>query len=175
MFFTECSEEIYLEELLKKEVQKEEFQSKSKTKNSKEKKKIKYKGFTVNHKFLSSEDELKQKHTEKYLRKLFAKLKKKHNKNSSKTTLDEEDLPEAHVIFEAAKVVINDFPYEKLEGFNTLAFEENSFADVDMIKVDFINFTEADIKTNEEIIDDYYSQNLDYQVLDEIARNPSLY
>ena len=38
VLFTKCSDEIYLEEPLKKEVQNEELQSKTQSKNSKEKK-----------------------------------------------------------------------------------------------------------------------------------------
>ena len=43
---------------------------------SKGKKKIKYRGHSVNHRFKSSEKELKEKHTKKYLKKLYNKLRK---------------------------------------------------------------------------------------------------
>lgn len=174
LLISNCQDSFNVEENLL-EALKDEVEIVSKTSKDKSRKKIKYKGLTVNHKYLSSEDELKEEHTEKYLKKLFAKLKKLHNKSSSRTILDEEDLPPPQVLFEASKVVINQFPYEKIEGYNLLAFEENNYIDVEMIKSDFDNFTEADIELNNETIDEYYSQNLDYLVLDEIARNPELY
>ncbi len=44
-----------------------------------------------------------------------------------------------------------------------------------MIRDDFPDLTDAEIVVNESIIDDYYSENLDYMVLEEIANNPTVY
>jgi hypothetical protein len=171
---SKCQDDSYLED-----TPIEEAQKKSKPKKDNLKKKIKYKGFTVNHRFNSTEDELKEKHTKKYLKKLYNKLRKikkgKSKVAASKVVEEDLELPSSEVIAEAAKVVLNQFPYEKIEGYNSVVFDDENFLNTDMIIDDFDNFTESDIEPNNEILDDYYSQNLDYLVLEEIAQNPQIY
>ena len=151
--------------------------SKSKTEKEKVRKKIKYKGLTVNHRFNSSENELKEKHTKKYLKKLYNKLRKKYRKGKffSKTSDLEVDLPSPEVILEASKVVLPNYPYEEITGYNNINFISSEESRVDMIQSDFDGFAESDIESHNEIIDEYYSMNLDYEVLDEIASKPEIY
>ena len=76
---------------------------------------------------------------------------------------------------EAAKVVLNQFPYEEIEGYVT-TFNPNPYStNYEMIQGDFSGLSNAEIEANENIIDDYYSDNLDYMTLNEIAINPQLY
>ena len=176
ILMSKCQDDNYLEEPHKQEI---EIQKKGKSGKEKNKKKIKYKGLTVNHRFNSSENELKEKHTKKYLKKLYNKLRKNKKVKSkgtfSKVSDFELELPSPEVVFEASKAVIDNFPYEKLEGFNALIFDDGNSSDINMIMLDFENFTEADIESNNEIIEEYYSQNLDYLVLEEIANHPEKY
>lgn len=174
---SKCQDDSYLDN----QVPIQEVLQKSKTEKDKGRKKIKYKGLTVNHRFNSTENELKEKHTEKYLKKLYNKLRKKHRKKKSNgvaSKIEEIDLelPNYEVIFEASKEVISklSFPYEPLEGFSNLVYYDINET-VEIIKSDFNGFTEVDIENNNEILDDYYSQNLDYAVLEEIATNPLKY
>jgi hypothetical protein len=84
-------------------------------------------------------------------------------------------LPNAETIVEAAKIVLPSFPYEEIEGYVAINRPNKSFIDHDMIKDDFPDLSDAEIETNQNIIDDYYSENLDYMVLAEIAGNPTVY
>ena len=105
---SKCQDETYLEE-----VPTQELEIQSKSKNEKSPKKIRYKGFTVNHRFNSTENDLKEKHTKKYLKKLYNKLRKKGKSKTSfsKTVLEELELPGYEAILEASKVVLVQFPY----------------------------------------------------------------
>ena len=168
-----CQDDSYIEDLNSQKVQKNEVQEKKQAKEKK-RKKIKYKGYEVNHRFNSTENELKEKHTKNYLKKLYNKLRKKHKKESSKTSQDLE-IPNHLVLFEASKVVVGNLPYEELDGLTVNVFNENSFVNVNMILSDFENFDENDIVINNEVLDEYYSKNLDYLVLEEIAMHPEIY
>ncbi len=138
--------------------------------------------------FLASEEELKTKKDKKDLKKLYNKLRKEARKKSKVAgksakidieiedeTLDDIELPTPEMLVEAAKVVLNQFPYEEIEGYAT-TFNPNPYStNHEMIKDDFSGLSDAEIEANENIIDDYYSDNLDYMVLNEIAINPQLY
>ncbi|UAM97591.1 hypothetical protein K8354_14965 [Polaribacter litorisediminis] len=177
VLMSKCQDDTYLEEFSKEETLKKVILDTTLSKKTEKQKKIKYRGFEVDHRFNSTEDELKEKHTKKYLKKLYNKLrkKKKANKSSAYKTIDSLDLPSKEAIFEAAKVVVHNLPYEKLNGLTINYFDSNSTTNIAMIQNDFIGFTESDINANNQIIDEYYSQNLDYLVLEEIANNPNLY
>jgi hypothetical protein len=174
---SKCQDDTYLEEFSKEETLKKEILDTTLSKKTEKQKKIKYRGFEVNHRFNATENELKEKHTKKYLKKLYNKLRKKNKdkKSTADKSIDSLDLPNPEAVFEAAKVVIHNLPYEKLDGLTINYFDSSSTTDIVMIQNDFIGFTESDINTNDQIIDDYYSQNLDYLVLEEIANNPNLY
>ncbi|NVK53065.1 MAG: hypothetical protein HWD85_09035 [Flavobacteriaceae bacterium] len=150
---------------------------------------IYYKGLKVRHRYKASEDELKIKHNKKSLKTLYNKLREKYKKaKKSKTnsltiinpdledtSLLEEELPANEIIFEAAKTVISQFPYEEIESYSALNRVGKEHIYYEMIKTDFPDLTDAEIQANESVIDSYYSDNLDYMVLDEIAQNPSVY
>lgn len=173
---SKCQDDTYLDE----QIPTQEILQKAKTGKEKNKKKIKYKGLTVNHRFNSSENELKEKHTKKYLKKLYNKLRKKHKKqkntsSSSKVELIDLELPGPEIIYEAAKTVILDFPYEINDEFSTNNLYQTREIEADMISSDFNGINESNFEENSDILDDYYSQNLDYAVLEEIASRPELY
>lgn len=175
MFLFNCQDNFFEDEIIEKTTE-ETLLEKSNQTSSKSKKKIKYKGYTVNHRFLSSEKELKEKHTKKYLKKLYNKLRKKYKENNKVASREVEvELPGEEAILEAAKIVLHQFPYEKIEGYNGYGLEDEGLINVNLIKTDFSEMSNIDIENNVEIIDDYYSQNLDYMVLDEIAQHPELY
>ncbi len=79
------------------------------------------------------------------------------------------------MLVEAAKVVLNQFPYEEIEGYAVIYRPGKEFVDEEMIRDDFSSLSDSEIVANENIINDYYSDNLDYMVLDEIANNPGVY
>jgi hypothetical protein len=175
MFLFNCQDNFIEDEIIE-ETAKENLLENSVQARSKPKKKIKYKGHNVNHRFLASENELKEKHSKKYLKKLYNKLRKKHRENGNVASKDVDlDLPNQEAILEAAKVVLPQFPYEKIEGYNGYGLEEEGLINVNLIKTDFSEMSSIDIENNVEIIDEYYSQNLDYLVLNEIAQYPEIY
>lgn len=169
ILMSKCQDETYLEDLSQEIVQKKESE-----KIKKSKKKIKYRGLIVSHRFESTEKELKEKHTKKYLKKLYNELRKKYKKKSNTSSkVIEEELPEPYILYEASKVVVDNFPYETSESYN-----ENSDGveiNISMLQSDFNIYSESDLEENHEIIDEYYSKNLDYMVLDEIAKNSIKY
>lgn len=145
---------------------------------------INFKGLTVNHRFKSSILELERKYTKTTLTTLFNKLniEKNHNdhkeeigSNFNKKNIIEIELPSPEAILEAAKVVLHLFPYEEIEGYAPLYRSNKNVVDINMIKTDFPGLTENEIKNNSDIIDKYYSNNLDYMVLNEIVENPEIY
>lgn len=175
ILMSKCQDDSYLDD-----VQTEQIQKKSNSEKEKVRKKIKYKGLTVNHRFNSTENELKEKHTQKYLKKLYNKLRKKHKKLknkgvSSKVEEIEVELPSPEVIFEASKVVINDFPYQVDDEFGYTSLGQTKDLNPEMIRSDFDFVDENNFEDNSETLDEYYSQNFDYAVLEEIARNPEIY
>ncbi|WP_347174073.1 DUF6973 domain-containing protein [Polaribacter uvawellassae] len=84
-------------------------------------------------------------------------------------------MPSPEALVEAAKVVLNQFPYEEIEGYATTNNPNPYSTNHEMIKNDFSDLSDSQLETNTTIIDDYYSDNLDYMVLNEIAINPQLY
>lgn len=149
---------------------------------------IYYQGLKVKHRFKSTEKELKVKHNKKSLKALYYKMKVKKKNGSisqgkkikssyeiNNESFEEEELPSNEAIVEAAKVVLPSFPYEEIEGYAVINRPNKHALDHGMVKQDFPDLTDAEIEANESIIDQYYSDNLDYMVLDEIAENPSVY
>lgn len=108
---------------------------------------------------------------------MYAKLVKKYKKNNTqfKSVEEEIDLPSLEIIYRATEVVLIDFPYEREILVNGVETNQVVDTNVIMITVDFGIQDENSYFNNEDIIDEYYSQNLDYAVLDEIASNPELY
>ncbi len=156
-----------------------------------ESKLITFKGLKVNHRFSTPENDLEAEHSKEYLSKTYGNLKQKvamkkglHYKTTS------EELPDAETIYEAAKNIIDQFPYGKIEEPEELKYEELDSLQIvekekeyeleqekiakenwEMIKKDFPTLTDEQIKDNIDIIDEYYEQNLGYLVLKEIADN----
>ena len=164
-------------------VQEEQFLGKKKSSKF-----IYYQGLKVKKRFLASEEELNTKKDKKDLKKLYNKLRKEARKKSKPTIkgvktdieiedepLDDIELPTPEMLVEAAKVVLNQFPYEEIEGYAVIYRPGKEFVDEEMIRDDFSSLSDSEIVANENIINDYYSDNLDYMVLNEIANNPNAY
>ena len=125
---------------------------------------IPFKGLPVNHRFKTPLEDLETNHTEGNLKIMYSKAKNslaKQKGNSYKTAQGE--LPSPEIIVEATNSVIDEFPYENINNIN-------SGINMAMIENDFPTLTSEEIANNIEIIDDYYSQNLDYVVLSEAAQ-----
>ena len=100
------------------------------------------------------------------------------------------DFPSSDEILEAAKEIMHLFPYQDIleqDEYETSGLGSIQIADLEqqyqleqdllakgkweMIKQDFPTLTEQEIYDNIEAIDQYYEQNLDYAVFNEIANN----
>tara|TARA_B110000908_G_C10112459_1_gene383704 strand:+ start:142 stop:642 length:501 start_codon:yes stop_codon:yes gene_type:complete len=115
---------------------------------------IYYQGFLINHRFETTQEDLEKEHTKKYLKEVYNKLRNNRNsKAHSRSASEEVALPGQNAILEASKVVLVDFPYEKIESFNLLLLREDNYFDIDMVTADFNNFTEQDIHSNNLVID----------------------
>ena len=138
---------------------------------------IDFKGLQVNHRFATPVEELKITHDLERLKALYNKMRRGAKKNSTNHTgkIAEEELPDGATILEAAKVVLPDFPYEEIEGYTEINRVNKEFVDVGMIENDFSDLTLAEIEEQAATVDQYYSRNLDYLVLKEIAHHPEKY
>ena len=133
---------------------------------------IDFKGLPVNHRFITPIENLNIKHTEDVLKQIYnnSKLGVIQQKGSASRTSNIQ-LPNANLIVEATNEVIEQFPYRNIEHELELDPEKEDLDHWKMIKTDFPTLTESEIEKNIELIDEYYSQNLDYVVLNKIAKN----
>lgn len=112
---------------------------------------IYYQGLKVKKRFLASEEELNTKKDKKDLKKLYNKLRKEARKKTKSTgkiaktdietedeTLDDVEIPTPEMLVEAAKVVLNQFPYEEIEGYAVIYRPGKEFVDEEMIRDDFL-------------------------------------
>lgn len=131
---------------------------------------IYFKGLPVNHRFDTPIENLEIKHTEDVLKQIYnnSKTGTIKGKVASYRTSNTE-LPSPELIVAATKELIEQFPYKKIE--QELDTEKEALERWEMIKSDFPTLTEEGIEKNIDLIDEYYSQNLDYVVLDKIAKN----
>lgn len=70
---------------------------------------------------------------------------------------------------------MHEFPYEINTDYESNNFNVSRELNANMISNDFDFVNEYNFEDNSDIIDEYYSQNLDYLVLDEIASKPEIY
>ena len=125
---------------------------------------INFKGLPVNHRFATPIQDLETNHTEGNLKIMYNKAKNSlAKKNGSSYKTIEVALPSPEIIVAATNSVIDQFPYENNN-------DENSSVNMTMIENDFPTLTSEEIANNIEIIDDYYSQNIDYVVLNEAVK-----
>ena len=152
---------------------------------------VNFKGLPVDHRFDTPIEDLEAEHNLSYLKMMLNKMKQKvavkkgitHKSNSS-------DFPSSDEILEAAKEIMHLFPYQDIleqDEYETSGLGSIQIADLEqqyqleqdllakgkweMIKQDFPTLTEQEIYDNIEAIDQYYEQNLDYAVFNEIANN----
>jgi len=130
---------------------------------------IDFKGLPVNNRFATPTKYLGIKHTEEVLKQIYNSSRLSlHSKNMTARTSNSE-LPSAELIVEATKKFLYLFPYENIE--QELENEIEGLKRWQMIKQDFPTLTDIEIQENIDFIDEYYSQNLNYMVLNEIAVN----
>ena len=152
---------------------------------------VNFKGLPVDHRFDTPIEDLEAEHNLSYLKMMLNKMKQKvavkkgitHKSNSG-------DFPSSDEILEAAKEIMHLFPYQDIleqDEYETSGLGSIQIADLEqqyqleqdllakgkweMIKQDFPTLTEQEIYDNIEAIDQYYEQNLDYAVFNEIANN----
>ena len=152
---------------------------------------VNFKGLPVDHRFDTPIEDLEAEHNLSYLKMMLNKMKQKvavkkgitHKSNSG-------DFPSSDEILEAAKEIMHLFPYQDIleqDEYETSGLGSIQIADLEqqyqleqdllakgkweMIKQDFPTLTEQEIYDNIETIDQYYEQNLDYAVFNEIANN----
>lgn len=150
---------------------------------------INFKGLPVNHRFKTPKKELFTEHNEDKLKTMFAKAKTEAYKKKGVTyKSDNVNLPDPETIVKGVDMIIDLFPFnntqqEKIANRHLLdslqiakieeefqikqqkEFEENW----EMIKNDFPTLTEKEIVENLDLIDEYYTQNLNYLTMDIIA------
>ena len=132
---------------------------------------IDFKGLPVNHRFKTPVEELETVHTEDNLKTMYNKARfARAKKKGLALKMVEAELPNPETIVEASNKVLEQFPYE-----NDGDGETSDTADMDMIASDFPTLSKEEVAENIEVIDEYYSQNLDYVVLNEVAENEETY
>lgn len=141
---------------------------------------IDFKGLIVNHRFSTPLENLEITHTEEVLKQIYSISKQRATKNGITSRTNDSTLPSGQTVVEATQTVLDLFPYQEIpeditQEKDSIALEIEAQEHWDMIKQDFPTLTETEIEENIETIDEYYSQNLNYVVLNEIAENEDNY
>ena len=142
---------------------------------------IDFKGLPVNHRFETPEEDLKVEHSLVFLKQMYRKSKNVIAKRKGiyyKT--DNTELPDPTLIVESAKKILKDFPYGLIpeditQELDYLTRIEKAKQNWEMIKKDFPTLNEKEIQENIDLIDEYYEQNLDYVIFNDIAENEQEY
>jgi hypothetical protein len=142
---------------------------------------IDFKGLLVNHRFATPIEDLEKEHSLKFLKQMYqtSKFEVAKRKGISFKTNNSE-LPSAALIVESAKKIIEEFPYglipeDAIQEIDSSVKLEKSEQNREMIKADFPTLTEQEIQENIDLIDEYYEQNLDYTVFNDISENEQEY
>ncbi len=139
---------------------------------------INYKGLYVNHRFETPLEVLETAKNIEDIKVLYASFKTANRtiKRTETTTLSTSNvvLPSAEIVYEAAIILAPQFPYPPLEEEDEWLLNEENLLNWDMIRHDFPTLNQQQLIENIEIIETYYSDNLDYLVLQEIAANEAL-
>ena len=125
---------------------------------------IDFKGLPVNHRFRTPVKDLEVVHDYSNLKKCTMK-KESLFKQKGIAYKSDDELPSAEIIVEATEKRLDEFPYQE---------NEDSEKDLEMIHKDFPTLTGDEISENIDIIDEYYSQNLDYEILTDIAEDDNM-
>lgn len=125
---------------------------------------IDFKGLPVKHRFSTPVEELEVEHDYPQLKALYNKKRKSSALKKGFSFKGEEELPEDLLLIAEAEEQVKDYPY----GDNKT--EEEKWA---MIQNDFPTLTEELISDNMDLIDEYYSQNLDYETIAGLANKSS--
>jgi hypothetical protein len=130
---------------------------------------VDFKGLPVNHRFAAPIKNLESEHTELVLEQMYRTSRLAMAEQKGMTSVTENfEFPDAELIAKATKKVLKQFPY------GNTGEEKEAEQTWEMIKQDFPTLTEAEIDTNIDLIEEYYSQNLDFLVLDEIAKDANV-
>ncbi len=124
-----------------------------------------FKGLPVKHRFSAPIAELEKTHDYTALKKLYNSKRRAAASKKGIAYKGEEELPSAEIIVEAAEERLNEFPYRE---------NEEAEMNLEMVQEDFPTLTGEEIEVNMDVIDDYYSQNLDYEVLADVAEDENL-
>ena len=126
---------------------------------------IDFKGLPVNHRFRTPVKDLEVVHDYSNLKKMYNEKRKSSFKQKGIAYKSDDELPSAEIIVEATEKRLDEFPYQE---------NEDSEKDLEMIHKDFPTLTGDEISENIDIIDEYYSQNLDYEILTDIAEDDNM-
>lgn len=145
-----CKNEDIIEEIDKNEV----YQSKL----------INFKGLPVKHRFITPEEDLEVEHNYGELKLIYNTQKRisKSGLKSNDSNSTTYNLPSVEEIAIEAKKHVDKYPFG-----NEKTVDEKW----DMIKKDFPTLSDQEITENIDLIDEYYSQNLDYEIIVGLANN----
>ena len=132
--------------------------------------KINYQGILINHRFETTVQDLEKVHTKNYLKEVYNKFRSEHyHTAASRSESEHIALPGPNALLEASKVVLVDFPYEKIENFNSLLLPEENYFNLDMVATTCGGPNEADAREmdyhNNFIGRDLWGQNSTYRTL----------
>ncbi len=125
---------------------------------------IDFKGLPVSHRFSTPVEELEVEHDYSQLKELYNKKRKSSALKKGFAFKGEEELPENLLLIAEAEEQVEKYPYGDDKT------EEEKW---EMIRNDFPTLTEEQIADNMDLIDEYYSQNLDYETIAGLADKTS--
>lgn len=143
---------------------------------------IEFKGIPVDHRFGTPEAFLNEEHGLESIKATYREIKQEALSKGYQSRSESEGLPDVAIIYEAAKNVLHLFPYDPIDDEEELGqldvktlvgsthYQSNQ-EKYDMIKRDFPTLKDAEFESNMDVIEAYYSQNFEYVVLEEIAKN----
>ncbi len=126
---------------------------------------INFRGLKVNHRFSTPIEALEEVQNYTYIKKLYYDKRVVYHKRSESLNAyssKEEIMPYKAIVEETEKSLI-DYPYSEEE--------EMPFEKWEMIRNDFPTMTDEEIEEDIDLIDDYYSLNLNYEVITKVAQN----
>ncbi len=127
-----------------------------------------FKGLPVRHRFSTPLEFLEEKQDYASIKALYNMKLETAALRNGRVHNGAQELPSIEIIAGVVENVLSEFPYDD---------SENSDADdlgFEMIVDDFPTLTHEEIEENMDLIDEYYTQNLDYLVFTQIAEDENL-
>ena len=127
-----------------------------------------FKGLPVRHRFSTPLEFLEEKQDYASIKALYNTKLETAALRNGRVHNGAQELPSIEIIAGVVENVLSEFPYDNSENSDAadLGFE--------MIVDDFPTLTHEEIEENMDLIDEYYTQNLDYLVFTQIAEDENL-